>query len=142
MAPDPNGGNNIGIFFMPTLLDQMSGTRSYGRINHYERVKSSRPNYHILAGNTVSRVLFDGNKAAGVEYLPSTGGNISQVMANKEVLLAAGGMHTPQILQLSGIGSSVKLESLGITSISDLPGVGQNFQDHATLTISYNCKSV
>ncbi|KAH6646280.1 hypothetical protein BKA67DRAFT_98021 [Truncatella angustata] len=137
-SSDPNGGDNTGIFFFPTLLDPVNGTRSYARINHFERVKESRPNYHILAEHTVGKVLFSGTRAVGVEYLPSAGGSISQVSAAKEVLLAAGGVHTPQILQLSGIGSSNVLESLGISTVSNLPGVGQNFQDHATLTISYN----
>lgn len=139
-STDPNSGSNTGVFFFPTLLDAATGTRSYARINHYERVKDSRPNYHILAEHTVGRVLFSGSRAVGVEYLASAGGNTSQVTATKEVLLAAGGVHTPQILQLSGVGPSDQLEKLGISTVSDLPGVGQNFQDHATLTISYNCK--
>jgi choline dehydrogenase len=140
VAPDPNSGDNRGAFFFPTFLDAANGTRSDARINHYERVKASRPNYHILADNTVSKVLFNGTLAIGVEYLPTAGGNVSQVFASKEVLLAAGGVHTPQILQLSGIGPKERLEDLGIPSVANLPGVGQNLQDHATLAISYNCE--
>lgn len=140
MAPDPNSGNNAGVFFFPTLLDAANGTRSDARINHYERVKAARPNYHILAENTVGKVLFNGTTAIGVEYLPTAGGSVSQVFASKEVLLAAGGVHTPQILQLSGIGLKDRLEDLGIVSVVNLPGVGQNLQDHATLAISYNCQ--
>ncbi|ETS85579.1 hypothetical protein PFICI_03604 [Pestalotiopsis fici W106-1] len=137
-APDPNGGDNKGAFYMSSFLDPVNGTRSYARINHYDRVKDARPNYHILADTTVAKVLFNGTAAIGVEYLPSAGGNVSQVTATKEVLLAAGGVHTPQVLQLSGIGPRARLESLGVKVLADLPGVGQNLQDHATLTISYN----
>jgi choline dehydrogenase len=140
VASDPNSGSNTGVFFFPTLLDPVSGTRSYAKINHYDRVKNTRPNYHLLPDYTVGKVLINGTRAVGVEYLPSSGGSVLQVNASREVLLAAGGVHTPQILQLSGIGSKSQLETLGIQVISNLPGVGQNLQDHATLTISYNCK--
>lgn len=60
--------------------------------------------------------------------------------ANKEVILAAGSAHTPQILQLSGVGPKRLLDSLGISTVVDLPGVGQNFQDQPTLYPSYNCE--
>ncbi|ORY61674.1 uncharacterized protein BCR38DRAFT_487414 [Pseudomassariella vexata] len=138
VASDPNGGNHFGVFAMPSFLDPHTMTRSYARINHYERIKDSRSNYHILADHTVKRVLFNENRAFGVEYLPTTGGTVSQINATKEVLLAAGGIHTPQILQLSGIGPEALLDSLEIPVVIDLPGVGQNFQDHATLTVSYS----
>lgn len=114
-------------------------TRSDARINHYERVKASRPNYHILASTTVSKVLFNGTRAVGVEYLPSEGGGSTHVYAKKEVILTAGGVHTPQVLQLSGIGPQALLNELGIAVVQDLPGVGQNLQDQSTLTIEWNC---
>ena len=60
--------------------------------------------------------------------------------ANKEAILAAGAAHTPQILQLSGVGPKDLLDSLGIPIVVNLPGVGQNFQDQPTLYPSYNCK--
>lgn len=61
-------------------------------------------------------------------------------MIEKEVILAAGAIHSPQILQLSGIGDDVLLNSFGIKTIVDLPGVGKNFQDHPTLYPVFNCK--
>lgn len=114
--------------------------RNHARINHYDRVISSRPNYHFLPDTTVAKVLFDGNKTTGVEFLPTTGGQSTTASASKEVILAAGGLHTPQILQLSGIGPESLLTSFGIDIVSKLPGVGQNFQDQPTITMSYNCK--
>ncbi|KAF5012139.1 hypothetical protein FDECE_1788 [Fusarium decemcellulare] len=134
---DPNGGSAKGLCWYPTAVDARSRTRSSARINHYERVRVSRDNYHILAENMVGRILFDGNTAIGVEYLPSDGGETMTVLASKEVILAAGAMHTTQVLQLSGIGPQKLLEDLGIRVISDLPGVGANFQDHSSMFIPY-----
>ncbi|KAI1348770.1 hypothetical protein F5Y01DRAFT_291150 [Xylaria sp. FL0043] len=141
IVDDPESGNNLGIFWIPSVLDATTMTRSDARINHYERVKASRPNYHILASTTVSKVLFNGTQAVGVEYLPSAGGDRSNVYATKEVILAAGGVHTPQVLQLSGIGPQALLNELGIAVVQDLPGVGQNLQDQTTLTVEWNFTS-
>ncbi|KAM7191122.1 oxygen-dependent choline dehydrogenase [Naviculisporaceae sp. PSN 640] len=142
LAPikDPNNGRKkLGIFVMPSLLDTPSMTRSSARRNHFDRVSGRRPNYHLLASNTVSKILFRGKQAIGVNYLPTAGGDLSIVYARKEVILAAGALHTPQILQLSGIGPKKLLERFNLPVISDLPGVGQNLQDQPTLSIPYNC---
>lgn len=139
-ANDPNDGSSKGVFWLPIVEDARTRTRSYARINHYQRVIASRPNYHLLADTTVGKVLFRGRTAIGVEYLPTAGGNTTTVYASKEVLLAAGALHTPQILQLSGVGPSGLLSSLGITVVSNLPGVGQNFQDQPTIPVNYNCR--
>ncbi len=119
-------------------------TRSYARLNHYERVKAARPNYHLLTSNVVGKVLFSGKTAVGVCYLSTastTSDCSSSVYASKEVILAAGGFGTPKILQLSGIGRKKLLQKFGIPLITDLPGVGQNLQDQPTLTVPYTCKS-
>ncbi|KAF4817340.1 Dehydrogenase xptC [Colletotrichum siamense] len=138
-SPDPLAGDHaVGLFNFPTLADATTRTRSHARRNHYTRVKDARPNYHILAEHTVARVLFEGKRAIGVEYLPTAGGEKVSVYAAKEVLLAAGGVHTPQLLQLSGIGNRSSLEGLGIEVVEDLPGVGENFQDQADLKVPYN----
>ncbi|RWA09527.1 hypothetical protein EKO27_g5581 [Xylaria grammica] len=141
IVKDPEAGNNLGIFWTPSVLDATTMTRSDARLNHYENIKVSRSNYHILASTTVSKVIFNGTRAMGVEYLASGGGDTAQVYATKEVILAAGGVHTPQILQLSGIGPQALLNDLGIAVIQDLPGVGQNLQDQSTLTIPWTFTS-
>lgn len=117
-------------------------TRDHARRNHYERVIHSRPNYHLLTSNMVSKVLFGGTQAIGVSYLPTAGGSTSSVYASKEVILTAGGLGTPKILQLSGVGPKKLLHKFGIPVVSDLPGVGQNLQDQPTLTVPYNCASL
>ena len=100
----------------------------------------TRPNYHILPSTLVSRVLFTGKRATGVEILDPTTSIKTSALATKEVIVSAGGVHSPQILQLSGIGPKALLQSLGIPVVVDLPGVGQNFQDQSSLAINYNCK--
>ena len=119
-------------------------TRNHARRNHYDRVKDSRPNYHLLTSNVVGKVLFSGKTATGVCYLSTTSTTTacaSNVYATKEVILAAGGFGTPKILQLSGIGRKKLLNKFGIPLITDLPGVGQNLQDQPTLSVPYTCKS-
>lgn len=139
-AKDPNNGASKGVFWYPTLVDAKTRTRSYARLNHYERVHSSRPNYHILADTTVATVIFEGKRAVGVKYLPTAGGEQLTVRASKEVILAAGALHTPQILQLSGIGPKNLLTGLDIDVVADIPGVGQNYQDQPSIPMTYNCR--
>jgi choline dehydrogenase len=137
-ANEPNNGDAQGIFRLVRSVDPKTQTRSSARVNRYDR-DASRPNYHILSNTAVSRVLFEGKTAVGVEYVSTMNGTKDTVRATKEVIVAAGSVHTPQILQLSGIGDAARLQSLGIESVSDLPGVGQNLQDHLVLKVEYNC---
>ncbi|KAK4229239.1 putative GMC oxidoreductase [Podospora fimiseda] len=134
---DPLAGHKAGVFPMPSVLDAATGTRSYAKVNHYDRVSAARPNYHILPSNMVSKVIFreDCKTVRGVEYVPTAGGNATVALASREVILAAGGFNTPKVLQLSGIGPKPLLDKFGIKVISNLPGVGQNLQDQPTLTV-------
>ncbi|KXX79129.1 Oxygen-dependent choline dehydrogenase [Madurella mycetomatis] len=137
VSGDANDGNAKGIIYFPSVTDHTSRTRSHARLNHYTRVQP-RANYHVLDSHTVSRVLFQGKKAVGVEYLPTGGGELLTAQATKEVLLAAGAVHTPQVLQLSGIGPKKLLQKFNIDVVADLPGVGANFHDQPSLLIPYN----
>lgn len=130
---DSMGGNNTGASWFLLSLDPRNETRSTSQ-NFYI---PSRPNFHLLINNQVTKILFEpGNSStvvAGVEFSSSKGGEINQVLAGKEVILAAGALHTPQLLQLSGIGDTNHLTSLGIETVVDLPGVGANYHDHPLL---------
>lgn len=86
--------------------------------------------------------MLHGNRAVGVEYVDRASKQVTFVRAGKEVILAAGAPHTPQILQLSGIGPKAILEDLGINTIVDLPGVGKNFQDHPTIYAAFQFKTL
>jgi choline dehydrogenase len=98
----------------------------------------SRPNLDVLTRAFVSKVLFEGTRAVGVEYRTRRG-NSRQVRAGT-VVLCGGAINTPQLLQLSGIGNAEELAALGIDVVHDLPGVGENLQDHLEVYIQYACK--
>lgn len=100
---------------------------------------SARPNLNLLLFARVSRVLIDGNKRAyGVEYMKD--GRVFQVFARREVILSAGAINSPQILMLSGIGPRNHLSSLNIPVVKDMPGVGDNLQDHAFTLMMFTSK--
>ncbi|MGP9810532.1 GMC family oxidoreductase [Rhodopseudomonas sp. NSM] len=87
-----------------------------------------RPNLTVITRAQASRVLFDGTTAAGVEWIKD--GQRIQARAEREVILSAGALQSPQLLQLSGIGPAALLRGLGIEIVADAPEVGRNLQDH------------
>lgn len=94
-----------------------------------------RPNLTVITRASVKRVLTEGKRATGVLYQHK--GQDVQVKARREVLLCAGALKSPQILQLSGIGNGEDLARLGINVVHDLPGVGRNLQDHLDFSLSF-----
>ncbi|MBS0366684.1 MAG: GMC family oxidoreductase N-terminal domain-containing protein [Proteobacteria bacterium] len=103
----------------------------------YLRPVRGRPNLTIRLRAQATRLLFDGRRAQGVEYLHQ--GALQRVQARREVLLAAGALNSPQLLELSGIGDPRRLRPLGIEVLADLPAVGAGLQDH--LAVSYFYRS-
>jgi choline dehydrogenase len=96
-----------------------------------------RPNLEVRTRAHVTRVLFDGTRAVGVEYTKGKGAP-RRVYAG-EVILSGGAINTPQILQLSGVGNANELRALGIDPVHHLPGVGENLQDHLEVYVQYSC---
>ena len=94
----------------------------------------SRPNLTVTTRAHVTRVLFEGRRAVGAEY--RRGRSVKRVTAG-EVLLCGGAINSPQTLMLSGIGPAAHLESVGVEVVADLPGVGQNLQDHLEVYIQH-----
>ncbi|QRP49802.1 choline dehydrogenase [Amycolatopsis sp. FDAARGOS 1241] len=97
-----------------------------------------RPNLTVKTRAFVSQVLFDGTRAIGVEY--SQGRGAPGEVYGKEIILCGGAINTPQLLQLSGVGNAGELARLGIDVVRDLPGVGENLQDHLEVYIQYGCR--
>ena len=93
----------------------------------------SRPNLTVISGAHTSRVLFEGQRTVGVEWIEND--RVRQAKAKREVILSAGALQTPQILQLSGIGSEKLLAAHGIPLKVDAPEVGQNLQDHYQMRV-------
>jgi len=96
-----------------------------------------RTNLHVETEAQVSALVLEGGAAVGVRY--RQGGQTRSARCRAEVLLAAGAIHSPQLLQLSGIGPAALLQKHGITVVRDLPGVGENLQDHLQLRLIYEC---
>jgi len=97
-----------------------------------------RNNLTIVTDAVVQRVETENHKATGVNYLDSNGNQVN-TNANKEVILCAGAVGSPQLLMLSGIGPAEHLRSVGINPIHDLPGVGQNLNDHPDFVLKFKC---
>ena len=134
-------GNAVGTYWVPTSSNPHNETRSYAKTAHYDPV-SYRSNYHLLVLHYAAQITFSGTTATGVKIVSRQDGSTTTVKASMEVILAAGAIHTPQILKLSGIGPSSELKSLGINVVVNLPGVGMNFQDHPAMYLIYECKFI
>ena len=96
-----------------------------------------RPNLQVWTGALTARVLLEGGRAVGIEVLPVEGGAPIQARAAREVVLCTGAVGTPHILQLSGIGPAAWLHEHGIGVQHDLPGVGENLQDHLQIRVVF-----
>ncbi|MEG4633820.1 GMC family oxidoreductase N-terminal domain-containing protein [Microcoleus sp. AR_TQ3_B6] len=94
-----------------------------------------RPNLTVQTGALVTRLLFEGTRTVGLEYLLE--GTLHQVYVDREVILSAGAFDSPKLLMLSGIGNAEYLLSLNIPVVADLPGVGQNLQDHLAVPVTH-----
>jgi choline dehydrogenase len=104
----------------------------------YLRPVMDRPNLTVRTRAFVSQILFDGTRAVGVEY--QQGRRAPTEVYGKEIILCGGAINTPQLLQLSGVGNASELEKLGVDVVADLPGVGENLQDHLEVYIQYACR--
>ncbi|KAE8405051.1 aryl-alcohol dehydrogenase [Aspergillus pseudonomiae] len=139
-AGDPFIHSSVGSFSCLASIDS-EGKRSNSASAYYKPVEL-RPNLHVLTNSLVERVLFDESKsprAIGVQY--SVNGASQTVQASGEVILAAGAFQSPKILQLSGVGGAELLKKHGIDLVMNLPGVGQNLQDHMISYTAFQAKA-
>ncbi|KAL2156795.1 hypothetical protein VTH82DRAFT_1541 [Thermothelomyces myriococcoides] len=130
--PSDSGSGETGAYWHPASVDPATVLRSFARTAHWDDIEATRPNYHTLTGQRVLKVAFDGDRATSVVFVPADAtdqSNARSVKAKKEIILAAGAIHTPQILQASGVGPKQLLEEAGVPLVVDAPGVGSNFQD-------------
>ncbi|KAF5347382.1 hypothetical protein D9758_011281 [Tetrapyrgos nigripes] len=127
----PMSGDTLGIWNTLIAVDLDTGKRNYPATSYYCTV-AGRPNLHVITGAQATRVIFEKDlsplKATGVEFSSQNSSFI--VNATREVILSAGVINTPQLLELSGIGNAKLLRSLDIEVLLDMPGVGENLQEH------------
>ncbi|KAK0668711.1 putative GMC oxidoreductase [Cercophora samala] len=151
LLPDINTGVAAGASVAPATINDRNQSRADSRRAYLDGVLN-RPNLHLATRQTVTRVLFGTEvvnedpeqpvqglkRTYGVEFTTSSDSPRRRVACNKEVILAAGAIISPSLLQVSGIGPASILEELGVPVQVDLPGVGQNLQDHAMVGAFYN----
>jgi len=106
----------------------------------YLDMARSRDNLTIVTHALTDKIMFEGKRAVAVNYYKGDSNQLTYVTARREVLLCAGAIASPQILQRSGVGPADLLKSLDIPVVHDLPGVGENLQDHLEMYLQYACK--
>ena len=122
--------------FGPMHMTVKNGVR-WSTANAYLRPAMKRNNLTVVTHALVHKVLLEGNKAVGVRY--EVKGQLTDQLCNKEVILSAGSIGSPHILQLSGIGKAETLQAAGIEQHHELPGVGENLQDHLEFYFQFKC---
>ncbi|GAB1525686.1 GMC oxidoreductase [Rhizoctonia solani] len=141
--PDNNGGSPNGATPVQVTIFPNSYNRSYSP-NTYYLPNAGRANLHVFTDSPVSKILWKNSTATGnvlatgVEYL---NGTEAQTLAAKNVIVSAGALHTPKVLELSGIGDPTILKAIGVPVKVDLPGVGKNLQNQLGVNVQYRLKS-
>ncbi|XP_061913870.1 choline dehydrogenase, mitochondrial [Entelurus aequoreus] len=131
---DMNGYQQEGLGWMDMTIHE--GKR-WSTASAYLRPVLGRPNLKAEVRCLATKILFDGRRAVGVEYMQK--GETKRVFVDKEVILSGGAINSPQLLMLSGVGNADDLEPLGIPVVQHLPGVGSNLQDHLELYVQQGC---
>jgi choline dehydrogenase len=131
---DFNGAEQEGFGFYQ--VTQKDGQR-WSAAAAFLRPALQRPNLTVRTAAHATKLLVEGMRVVGVSYVQN--GEAQQVYADSEVILCGGAINSPQLLMLSGIGPADSLRALGIPVVADLPGVGQNLQDHLDVAVAYAC---
>jgi len=135
LSEDINGFQQEGFGRMDMTVGQ--GRRS-STANAYLRPAMKRPNLKVLTHALATRIVFDGRRACALEY--TLGGESRRVEVAAEIILSGGPINSPQLLKLSGVGPAAELREHGIGVVHDLPGVGENLQDHLEFYFQVACK--
>ncbi len=134
-TPDFNGSRSEGAgLWEVTIKDGVRASTS----NAYLRPARRRGNLEVRTRAQATRVLFEGRRARGVEFLESGAARVAH--ARREVILSAGAANTPQLLELSGVGDALLLRRFGIAVVADCPAVGQGLQDHLAVNYYYRSR--
>lgn len=138
---DAYGGNNSGPFLSISSINPTNWTRSFSRTGYLDPYVY-RTNLHVLTGYQATKIVFDTSgstpKATGIKFAAAENQPAYTVKAKNEVILAAGVIGSPQLLQLSGVADKSVLDPLKIQQVADVPGVGFNLQDHISTAVTYS----
>src|SRR5579859_5802 len=134
---DFNTGDNEGVGYFQ--VNQKAGLR-WSAARGFLKPVLKRPNLRLETGVLASRVLIEGGRAVGVAW--TRGGETHEARARGEVVLAAGAVNTPKLLELSGVGDGARLSALGVETVRHAPGVGENLQDHLQIRPYYRVSGV
>jgi len=132
MNDDFNGAKQEGVGLFQTT--QKNGER-WSAAKGYLTPNLDRPNLEVITHAPATKILMEGKRAVGIQYLQN--GKLNEIRANKEVILCGGAFATPQLLLLSGIGAAKDIQPHGIAHLHELPGVGENLQDHIDYVSAY-----
>lgn len=131
--PDYNSGKQAGVGYYQRSIHngfRMSTARAF------LRPAMKRPNLTVRTHSQATKVLFEGKRAIGVQYVRGgRGGATHRVQANREVILSCGALNTPKLLQLSGVGPSDVLARIGVPVLHEMPGVGNHLKDHFSIRV-------
>ncbi len=134
--PDFNSGEQKGTgFYQLTTRD---GRRCSAAVAYLNPARK-QGNVKVHTGHEVTRILVESGRAVGIEYIKN--GRAVQLRAEREVIVCSGALGSPRVLQLSGIGPAAMLEKAGVPVVHDLPGVGENLQDHTDCFLIYELKA-
>ena len=131
---DFNGAGQEGVGLFQVT---QKGGRRHSAADAYLKPAQRRRNLTTITSARVTKLLLDGTQVSGVTYLQN--GRLHEARARRSVLLCGGAIHSPQLLMLSGVGPAHHLQTMGIPVVSDLPGVGQNLQDHVAAGVIGSC---
>ena len=134
---DFNGGDNAGSGYFQ--VNQKNGRR-WSAARGFLKPALKRPNLKLEIHALIDKVLIEGGRAVGVNY--RRGGELVTARASGEVIVCTGAVGTPALLERSGIGAAARLQALGVEVVSDLPGVGENLQDHLQLRPMFKVSGV
>lgn len=140
LVGDPISGVAVGAFNNPATLDPDTRERSHSGNDYLTKEVRARPNLRVVTEALVTKLILDKNaggvKATGVEF-KAKDGQIYKVNAQHEVVLAAGALKTPQLLELSGVGNKEILSKHNIECLVENPNIGENLQDHGFVSLSW-----
>ncbi|EPS94895.1 hypothetical protein FOMPIDRAFT_1133514 [Fomitopsis schrenkii] len=143
-SEDPDGGEGWGAFIATSAINPSNWTRSYSKSAYLDPLPP-RSNLAVLPNATVTKLVFQnatgGLQANSVQYASAKGATPSSVNVNKEVILAAGAIGSPQILMVSGVGPGDVLQAAGVSVNVELPGVGQHLQDHIYAEVEWKANT-